>query len=49
LEDLFLKFANAIKVRASILDAVMWDFMRRIGPTSKPMKVAAPAQLQLAF
>ncbi|NTF55029.1 hypothetical protein G6K93_34325 [Agrobacterium rhizogenes] len=49
LEDLFLKFANAIKVRASILDAVMWDFMRRIGPTSKPMKIAAPAQLQLAF
>src|SRR5690606_10927899 len=29
LEDLFLKFAEAIKVRASILDAIIWDFMRR--------------------
>ncbi|NKL22554.1 hypothetical protein [Rhizobium leguminosarum] len=49
LEELFLRFARAIKVRASVLDAVIWDFMRRIGPTAKPMKIMAPAQLQLAF
>lgn len=50
LEDLFLKFANAIKVRASILDAIMWDFMRRIGPTARSGKFEKQgAQLQLAF
>jgi N-glycosylase/DNA lyase len=34
LEDAFLRFSSAISVRASILDAVMWDIMRRIGPTA---------------
>jgi len=50
LEDLFLRFAAAIKVRASVLDAIMWDFMRRIGPTARTAKVTEPIQqLQLAF
>ncbi|MCQ1779401.1 hypothetical protein NOJ05_19515 [Neorhizobium galegae] len=50
LEELFLKFAKAIKVRASVLDAVMWDFMRRIGPTARSGKPERRnAQLQLAF
>jgi thermostable 8-oxoguanine DNA glycosylase len=49
LEELFLRFARVIKVRASVLDAVIWDFMRRIGPTARPMKIAAPSQLELAF
>lgn len=49
LENLFLKFAQAIKVRASVLDAVIWDLMRRIGPTSRPIKTVATTQLQLAF
>ncbi|AVH43725.1 hypothetical protein [Agrobacterium tumefaciens] len=50
LEELFLRFAQAIKVRASVLDAVIWDFMRRIGPTARPIKIRPhAAQLQLAF
>jgi len=47
LEDLFLRFAQAIRVRASLLDAIIWDFMRRIGPTARPAKQSA--QLSLAF
>ncbi|MES0197022.1 hypothetical protein [Mesorhizobium sp. M0011] len=53
LEDLFLTFAEGIKVRASILDAIMWDFMRRIGPTAHPAFAINTGnrtdQLQLAF
>lgn len=50
LEDLFLKFAEAIKVRASILDAIIWDFMRRMGPTARTSApVTEPAQLLLDF
>ncbi|MGN7804932.1 8-oxoguanine DNA glycosylase [Ensifer sp. 22521] len=48
LEALFLRFAEAIKVRASVLDAIMWDFMRRIGPTARNGTPQAH-QLQLAF
>lgn len=47
LEDLFLRFAEAIKVRASLLDAIIWDFMRRIGPTSRTPTQAR--QLSLSF
>lgn len=51
LEMAFLDFAKAISVRASVLDAIMWDFMRRIGPTAR-RAAAAPArsaQLELAW
>lgn len=50
LEDLFLSFAHAIEVRASVLDAIMWDFMRRIGPTARSIKGDKwTNQLHLAF
>ncbi|WP_275782663.1 8-oxoguanine DNA glycosylase [Pararhizobium gei] len=50
LEDLFLKFARAIQVRASVLDAVIWDFMRRIGPTARSTRIVPRAdQLRLAL
>lgn len=31
MEDAFLQFSEAIGVRPSVLDGVMWDYMRRIG------------------
>lgn len=31
MEDAFLRFAKAMGVRASLLDALMWDHMRRFG------------------
>ena len=34
LEERFLEFCLAIDEPASLVDALMWDFMRRIGPTS---------------
>ncbi|MDM9628457.1 hypothetical protein QTL95_21405 [Rhizobium sp. S152] len=52
LEDAFLSFANAIAVRASVLDAVIWDYMRRIGPTAIRPRTAAvspKAQLELVL
>lgn len=50
LEALFLIFAEAIKVRASVLDAIIWDFMRRIGPTARvPTLMKGSARLQLAL
>jgi len=49
LETLFLLFAEALKVRASVLDAIIWDFMRRIGPTARSSKAAQTLQIQLAF
>ncbi|WP_327205663.1 hypothetical protein [Rhizobium beringeri] len=49
LEALFLCFAEAIKVRASVLDAIIWDFMRRIGPTARKGRAHQAHQLQLAF
>lgn len=35
LEDLFLSFCKALEEPASLVDAIMWDYMRRIGPTRK--------------
>lgn len=35
LEDLFLQFAAAIGVRASVLDNLMWDAMRTLEPTTR--------------
>lgn len=49
LEELFLGFARAIKVRASVLDAVIWDLMRRIGPTARSFPAKRGVQLQLAL
>ena len=34
LEEQFLEFCRALDEPASLLDALMWDFMRRIGPTT---------------
>jgi N-glycosylase/DNA lyase len=34
LEERFLEFCDAIAEPASQVDALMWDFMRRIGPTA---------------
>lgn len=34
LEDRFLEFCKAIDEPASLVDALMWDYMRRIGPTA---------------
>lgn len=36
LECAFLKFAEALCVRASLLDALIWDYMRRISPIQNP-------------
>ncbi|UDF29744.1 UNVERIFIED_ORG: hypothetical protein LHK14_00025 [Roseateles sp. XES5] len=49
LETLFLRFAAALKVRASVLDAIIWDFMRRIGPTARNSRSVQAQQLQLTF
>ncbi|MYF31329.1 MAG: hypothetical protein F4169_21230 [Gammaproteobacteria bacterium] len=40
LESAFLKFAVALDVRASLLDAMIWDYMRRLPPMSAPHKHA---------
>ncbi|MBX3532675.1 MAG: hypothetical protein KF849_18920 [Rhizobiaceae bacterium] len=48
LEGRFLNFSRAMETRASVLDAIIWDYMRRIGPTARGSK-ASPQQLQLAF
>ena len=32
LESRFLEFATALKVRACLLDAMTWDYMRRLPP-----------------
>ena len=34
LEDRFLAFCQALEEPVSLLDAIMWDYMRRIGPTA---------------
>ena len=34
LEDRFLAFCRALEEPASLLDAIMWDYMRRIGPAA---------------
>lgn len=34
LEDRFLEFCRGLGEPASLVDALMWDFMRRIGPTT---------------
>ena len=34
LECAFLEFAAALRVRASVLDALIWDYMRRLPPPS---------------
>ena len=39
LECAFLKFAEALGVRASLLDALIWDYMRRISPIRSPSPV----------
>ena len=35
MEAAFLRFAAAIGVRASVLDGLMWDHMRRLGPLAR--------------
>lgn len=45
MEFRFLKFCRAIGVHANVLDAIIWDYMRQIGPTKvhsgAPKKIAA--------
>lgn len=36
LEAVFLEFAAALDVRASLLDALIWDYMRRLPPVPAP-------------
>jgi len=38
LERLFLEFARAIEVRASVLDNLMWDGMRTLEPATRPRR-----------
>jgi N-glycosylase/DNA lyase len=38
LEARFLAFCKAMGVAASILDALIWDYMRRVGPTVRPVR-----------
>lgn len=41
LESRFLSFCRAISEPASLIDALMWDYMRRIGPTRQRTAKAA--------
>ena len=35
MEDAFIKFSTAIEVRPSVLDGLMWDYMRCMGPLAR--------------
>jgi len=37
MENLFLSFCDHIEESASLVDAIMWDVMRRIGPTNRKL------------
>ena len=41
MEDIFLTFCRKLEEPASLVDAIMWDVMRRIGPTKSQSKLAA--------
>ncbi|MCY4119796.1 MAG: hypothetical protein OXG72_02630 [Acidobacteria bacterium] len=41
LEAAFLEFAAALDVRASLLDALIWDYMRRLPPIPEPDESAS--------
>ena len=45
LERTFLEFCSAIGAPASRLDAIMWDYMRRLGPTKTRKRVNESDQL----
>lgn len=47
LEERFLEFCCAIDEPASLVDALMWDYMRRIGPTTAAMSRPRQAELPL--
>lgn len=50
LESRFLKFCSAVGVQASILDALIWDYMRRAGPTVAIRPTSGRAQdIQLSL
>nr|WP_325262865.1 hypothetical protein [uncultured Rhizobium sp.] len=52
LEASFLDLCRAIAVKASVLDALIWDYMRRAGPTSgltAPVKQKSYQSTQLAL
>lgn len=48
LEDRFLEFCDAIEEPASQLDALMWDFMRKIGPTSSAIRKHHQLEFELS-
>lgn len=41
MEQAFLRFAEAISVRASVLDGLMWDHMRRLGDLAREDEASA--------
>ncbi len=47
LEERFLVFCDAIEEPASLVDSLMWDVMRRVGPTSTIMKQRRQLELLL--
>lgn len=47
LEDRFLAFCDAIEEPTSLVDSLMWDVMRRVGPTSTIMKQRRQLELLL--
>ena len=49
LEERFLQFCDAIDEPASLVDALMWDYMRRIGPTTAVMSKPRQAELPLCL
>jgi N-glycosylase/DNA lyase len=49
LEARFLAFCKAIRVTASVLDAIIWDYMRRIGPTAHVVRRTRPPNEQLSL
>lgn len=49
LEDRFLEFCDAIDEPASRVDALMWDYMRRIGPTAPVMRRKHQYELALCL
>jgi thermostable 8-oxoguanine DNA glycosylase len=47
LEERFLEFCQAIDEPASLVDAMMWDHMRRIGPTASARTKVRQLELEL--
>lgn len=44
MEERFIEFCRAIEEPTSLVDAIMWDFMRRLGPIARTQSHLAPVQ-----